>query len=104
MSQKHTTLSTRAAHPADAYARHETIAQRIKRAGLPDSYNIHWSPKRKADVVAAVHDERVSFDEVRYHYLLSRSEFETWQAQNEFAGERSACRTPAPGRKEKVSG
>ncbi len=104
MSQKHTSLTTPAGHRTDAYARNETIAQRIKRAGLPDSYDIHWSPKRKADVVAAVHDEQVSFDEVRYHYLLSRSEFETWQAQNALAGKRSACRTPAPGRKEKVSG
>ncbi len=104
MSNTQITHPAHTDHGTDAYARHETIAQRIKRAGLPESYDIHWSPKRKADVVAAVHDEQVSFDEVRYHYLLSRSEFETWQAQNGLVGKRSACRTPAPGRKEIVSG
>ncbi|MGI8944554.1 MAG: DUF1153 domain-containing protein [Qipengyuania sp.] len=61
------------------YEPHETIAQRIKRAGLPETHRIHWSDQRKADVVRAVRKEMVDFHEVRDRYLLSHSEFRDWE-------------------------
>ena len=64
-----------------AYAPHETVADAIKRAGLPESHEIHWSDERKADVVRAVRNKLISFDEARWRYLLSRKEFESWEEQ-----------------------
>ena len=61
------------------YPPHETIASRIKRAGLPESYDVHWSKTRKKEVVKAVRDKLISFDEARWRYLLSRREFESWE-------------------------
>lgn len=63
------------------YAPHETVADAIKRAGLPENHDIHWSQSRKADVVRAVRDKLITFDEARWRYLLSRSEFESWAEQ-----------------------
>ncbi len=63
------------------YARHETIADRIKRAGLPQSHDIHWSQDRKADVVHAVRDHVIEFEEARGRYLLSRKEYRAWEEQ-----------------------
>jgi Protein of unknown function (DUF1153) len=54
------------------YAPNETIASRIKRAGLPESHDIHWSESRKQEVVKAVRDKLITFDEARWRYLLSR--------------------------------
>jgi hypothetical protein len=65
----------------EPYCRSETIADRIKRAGLPETYDVHWSENRKAQVVRAVRGKLISLDEARGKYLLSRSEFETWQSQ-----------------------
>ena len=64
------------AHPRD-----ESIASRIKRAGLPETYNVHWSENRKAKVVRAVRSDVISLEEARGKYLLSRREFESWQDQ-----------------------
>ncbi|MDN3644898.1 DUF1153 domain-containing protein [Pontixanthobacter aestiaquae] len=64
-----------------AYPRDESVASRIKRAGLPETYNVHWSQNRKAEVVHAVRSDVISLDEARGKYLLSRREFETWQDQ-----------------------
>jgi hypothetical protein len=61
------------------YSLDETVADAIKRAGLPESHNVHWSEARKADVVHAVRDRLISFDEARWRYLLSRKEFESWE-------------------------
>lgn len=61
------------------YPPHETIASRIKRAGLPESHDIHWSDSRKREVVKAVRDQLITFDEARWRYLLSRKEFESWE-------------------------
>jgi len=46
---------------------------------LPDSHDIHWTASRKADVVRAVRDRLITFDEARWRYLLSRQEFKGWQ-------------------------
>ena len=54
---------------------------------LPQSYDIHWSPERKAEVVRAVRDKLISFDEARWRYLLSKSEFRGWQRDLEKRGE-----------------
>ncbi|TNE34667.1 MAG: DUF1153 domain-containing protein [Alphaproteobacteria bacterium] len=70
------------------YSPHETVSDAIKRAGLPESHNVHWSEARKAEVVRAVRDRLISFDEARWRYLLSRKEFESW--------ERKVARKEAP--------
>lgn len=64
-----------------AYPRDISIAEAIKRAGLPKSHRVHWSKSRKADVVRAVHDDVISFEEARQRYLLSRSEFNQWERE-----------------------
>lgn len=62
-----------------AYPRHSTVSEAIKRAGLPQSHDINWTDARKAEVVRAVRDRLISFDEARWRYLLSRKEFESWE-------------------------
>ena len=64
-----------------AYSRHSTVSEAIKRAGLPESNDVYWSKSRKADVVKAVRDKLISFDEARWRYLLSRKEFKDWEQQ-----------------------
>lgn len=54
---------------------------KIRSSGLPESYNIHWSGSSKADVVRAVRDRLITFDEARWRYLLSRQEFKGWQKE-----------------------
>ncbi len=61
-------------HPPD-----RTSESRLIRAGLPTNHNIHWSLSRKEDVVRAVRDKLISFDEARWRYLLSRREYESWE-------------------------
>ena len=62
-----------------AYPRDISIAEAIKRYGLPQSHRVHWSKARKDDVVRAVREQAISFHEARERYLLSRSEFEQWE-------------------------
>jgi len=62
-----------------AYPYNSTVSEAIKRAGLPKSHRVHWSEQRKAEVVRAVRDKLITFDEARWRYLLSRSEFKTWE-------------------------
>lgn len=59
----------------------QDFRQRTARTGLPQSHKVHWSDARKAKVVRAVRDQLITFDEARWNYLLSRSEFESWQRQ-----------------------
>lgn len=63
-----------------AYPRDISIADAIKRYGLPRNHKVHWSKARKDDVVRAVRERAISFHEARSRYLLSRSEFEQWEA------------------------
>jgi len=64
-----------------AYPRDVSIADAIKRYyQLPRTHRVHWSKARKDEVVRAVHDRAISFHEARERYLLSRSEFEQWEA------------------------
>lgn len=63
-----------------AYPRDVSIAEAIKRYGLRRNHRVHWSKARKDDVVRAVRDQAISFHEARQRYLLSRSEFEQWEA------------------------
>ncbi|MCB2087519.1 MAG: DUF1153 domain-containing protein [Sphingomonadaceae bacterium] len=60
-------------------ARTLSIADRIKSAGLPRSYDVHWSAQRKEEVVRAVREQLITFDEARWRYLLSRREFDEWE-------------------------
>ena len=64
-----------------AYPYDSTVSAAIKRAGLPKSHKVHWSEQRKAEVVNAVRDKVITFDEARWRYLLSRSEFRQWEEQ-----------------------
>ena len=68
-----------------AYPHSISIADAIKRYGLPRTHRVHWSPERKAGVVRAVHDRAISFHEARARYLLSRSEFEQWEREYDAA-------------------
>lgn len=64
-----------------AYPRDISIADAIKSYyALPRNHRIHWSRARKDEVVRAVRERRMSFHEARERYLLSRSEFEQWEA------------------------
>lgn len=56
---------------------------------LPESYDVHWSVGRKAEVVRAVRDKLISFDEARWRYLLSKSEFKSWQRELKQRGEQN---------------
>lgn len=74
------------------YAPHETVADAIKRAGLPKSHDINWTESRKAEVVRAVREKLISFDEARWRYLLSHSEFRQWEDQVDSRRSRKAGR------------
>jgi len=64
-----------------AYPRNISIADAIKSYyALPRNHRVHWSKARKDEVVRAVRERRISFHEARERYLLSRSEFEQWEA------------------------
>ncbi len=69
-----------------AYPRDISIADAIKRYGLPQSHRVHWSKARKDDVVRAVREQAITFHEARERYLLSRSEFEQWEREYIAAG------------------
>ncbi|MFM7350150.1 MAG: DUF1153 domain-containing protein [Erythrobacter sp.] len=74
-----------------AYPRNVSIADAIKSYyKLPKTHRIHWSKAKKDEVVRAVHEGAISFHEARERYLLSRSEFEQWEAEY-FAGGGSAA-------------
>jgi hypothetical protein len=64
-----------------AYPNDVSIADAIKSYyALPRNHRVHWSKARKDEVVRAVRDRAISFHEARERYLLSRSEFEQWEA------------------------
>lgn len=63
-----------------AYPRESSIAEAIRQYQLPLSHRVYWSKARKNEVVRAVHERVISFHEARKRYLLSRSEFELWEA------------------------
>ncbi len=65
-----------------AYPKDVSIADAIKSYyQLPRTHRVHWSKARKDEVVRAVRDRAISFHEARTRYLLSRSEFEQWEAE-----------------------
>jgi len=64
-----------------AYPRNVSIADAIKSYyQLPRTHRVHWSNARKDQVVRSVRDREISFHEARERYLLSRREFEQWEA------------------------
>ncbi|ANK11680.1 DUF1153 domain-containing protein [Erythrobacter neustonensis] len=64
-----------------AYDRNVSIADAIKSYyKLPRTHRVHWSKARKDEVVRAVRDSAMSFHEARDRYLLSRAEFDQWEA------------------------
>jgi hypothetical protein len=74
-----------------AYPRDISIADAIKSYyALPKTHRVHWSKARKDQVVRAVRDGAISFHEARTRYLLSRSEFEQWEAEYLASGGKAA--------------
>ena len=69
------------ANSRDTHNHSPFINPTMARCTLPKSHRVHWSDARKADVVQAVHDRSISFHEARQRYLLSRDEFEQWEAE-----------------------
>lgn len=63
-----------------AYPKDISIADAIKRYHLPKTHRIHWSRAKKDVVVRAARDRAISFHEARERYLLSRTEFDQWEA------------------------
>ena len=64
-----------------AYDRNISIADAIKSYyALPKTHRVHWSKARKDEVVRAVRERAMSFHEARSRYLLSRTEFDQWEA------------------------
>jgi hypothetical protein len=74
-----------------AYDRNISIADAIKSYyQLPRSHRVHWSKARKDEVVRAVRDRAISFHEARERYLLSRTEFDQWEADYLASGGKAA--------------
>ncbi|WP_017665756.1 DUF1153 domain-containing protein [Porphyrobacter sp. AAP82] len=74
-----------------AYDRNISIAGAIKSYNqLPKHHRVHWSKARKDEVVRAVREQTISFHEARERYLLSRTEFEQWEADYLATGGESA--------------
>ncbi|WP_066528556.1 DUF1153 domain-containing protein [Erythrobacter sp. CCH5-A1] len=64
-----------------AYDPNISIADAIKSYNrLPKHHRVHWSKARKDEVVRAVRERQISFHEARERYLLSRAEFDQWEA------------------------
>jgi hypothetical protein len=60
---------------------------------LPQPGPIRWTPRRKAEVVAAVRGGLLSLEEAYTRYRLTEDEFQSWQFaidQHGLAGLRSA--------------
>jgi hypothetical protein len=56
------------------------------RAITPCTHRVYWSRARKNGIVRAVRNQAISFEEARERYLLSRSEFDQWEAEYLAAG------------------
>ena len=65
---------------------------------LPPSYTVRWVPRRKANVVAAVHAGILSMLEACHRYRLSPEEFLDWERQykaGELTRPRASPKKPA---------
>ena len=65
---------------------------------LPPSYTVRWVPRRKADVVSAVHAGILSMLEACQRYRLSPEEFLDWERQykaGELTRPRASPKKPA---------
>lgn len=70
-----------------AYPRTVSIADAIKSYyALPRTHRVQWSKVRKNEVVRAVREKAISFEETRERYRLSRSEFDQWEVDDLAAG------------------
>ena len=64
------------------------LGEKLKRSMLP-SPDVRWTPRRKAEVVAAVHGGLLDVTEASRIYNISLEEFDTWVRGLERAGLRS---------------
>lgn len=70
-----------------AYPSNVSIADAIKSYyALPRTHRVNWSRARKNGIVRAVRNQAISFEEAHERYLLSRSEFDQWEAEYLAAG------------------
>jgi hypothetical protein len=64
-----------------AYRENVSIADAIKSYyKLPRTHRVQWDKAKKDEVVRAVRSRAISFQQARERYLLSRTEFEQWEA------------------------
>jgi len=54
--------------------------------GLPAPTNVRWTPRRKAEVVAAVRGGLLTFEQARARYSLEMEELIGWQRSVERSG------------------
>ena len=62
-----------------AYPYDSTVSEAIKRAGLPKSHKVHWSRAAQGRRGPRGARPADTFDEARWRYLLSRSEYRAWE-------------------------
>lgn len=63
---------------------------------LPSSEAAHWTARRKAEVVLAIHGGLLSLDEASERYALTREEFRTWEVGLETFGLPGLHARPVP--------
>jgi hypothetical protein len=62
------------------------LGERLTLDGLPPSSTTRWTPRRKAEVVAAVYGGLLTLDEACERYELTLEELVAWQRAVERAG------------------
>ncbi|HXH53150.1 MAG TPA: DUF1153 domain-containing protein [Sphingomicrobium sp.] len=62
------------------------LGEKLTLADLPCSSNARWTPRRKAEVVAAVNGGLITFDEACERYQLDVSELAGWQGAHDRSG------------------
>ena len=69
------------------------LSNRLTRADLPSPNTARWTPRRKAEVVAAVEGGLISREAALTEYRLSEEEYGSWKAQVSRFGLRGLCVT-----------
>ena|SRR5215208_271080 len=55
------------------------LGEHLRIEALPPPCTIRWTPRRKAEVVAAIDGDLLSFDDACVRYSLSFEELTSWQ-------------------------
>jgi len=62
------------------------VGERLTPDSLPRSDTVRWTVRRKAEVVAAVRGDLLTFDEACANYRLTMDELISWQGAVERSG------------------